>query len=170
MITLELARDLFRHQAWADASVWTALFAQPGSFGDAKLMAYARHMHGTQRAFLTLWRGEELQRGNLAERTPAEMLAWVREYHDGVLSLLDRFDQSRLGEKMAMPWMKHFAEQLGRPLEDPTIGDTLVQVPAHSTYHRGQLNARFKEIGGAPPLVDYIAWVWFGRPSPAWPS
>ena len=170
MITLELARDLFRHQAWADAEVWNALRAKPEAFSDAKLMGYARHLHGTQRAFLSLWRGEELQRGMLAERPPDEMLAWVREYHDEVAKVIEGLDASRFSDPLPMPWMKHFGERLGRELETPSLSDTLVQVPAHSTYHRGQLNARFKELGGEPPLVDYIAWVWFGRPSPSWPA
>ena len=168
MITLDLARELFRHQEWADAMVWSALRAKPESLADAKLMGYVRHLHATQRAFFVLWRGEELNRGMLADRGPDAMLAWVREYHAGVMTLLDALDESRLSEPLPMPWMKRFAEQLGRSLNIPTIADTLIQVPAHSTYHRGQINARFKEIGGEPPLVDYIAWVWFGRPSPEW--
>ena len=44
------------------------------------------------------------------------------------------------------------------------------QVASHSTYHRGQVNARLREVGGTPPLVDYIAWIWFGRPAPNWSS
>jgi uncharacterized damage-inducible protein DinB len=44
----------------------------------------------------------------------------------------------------------------------------MIQVATHSTYHRGQVNARLREVGGEPPLVDYIAWIWFGRPAPEW--
>jgi uncharacterized damage-inducible protein DinB len=43
-------------------------------------------------------------------------------------------------------------------------------VPMHSQYHRGQVNARLKEVGGVPPNVDYILWVWVGRPVGLWPS
>ena len=28
---------------------------------------------------------------------------------------------------------------------------------------------RLREVGGTPPLVDYIAWVWFSRPDAPWP-
>jgi len=41
-------------------------------------------------------------------------------------------------------------------------------VALHSLYHRGQVNARLREVGGTPPLVDYIAWLWFGRPAAEW--
>jgi uncharacterized damage-inducible protein DinB len=67
-----------------------------------------------------------------------------------------------------MPWVKSFEAQLGRTFSTPTLGETIFQVTSHSTYHRGQVNARLREVGGNPPLVDYIAWIWFGRPTPNW--
>ncbi len=42
------------------------------------------------------------------------------------------------------------------------------QVANHSTYHRGQVNRSLRQLGGEPPLVDYIAWVWFGKPKAEW--
>ena len=44
----------------------------------------------------------------------------------------------------------------------------MIQVTIHSTHHRGQFNARLRQVGGEPPLVDYIAWVCFGRPPAEW--
>jgi uncharacterized damage-inducible protein DinB len=38
----------------------------------------------------------------------------------------------------------------------------------HTAYHRGQISTRIREIGGEPPLIDYLYWVWAGRPSPGW--
>jgi uncharacterized damage-inducible protein DinB len=67
-----------------------------------------------------------------------------------------------------MPWVRSFEAQLGRTLSTPTLAETIFQVTSHSTYHRGQVNARLREVGGEPPLVDYIAWIWFGRPEPSW--
>jgi hypothetical protein len=29
------------------------------------------------------------------------------------------------------------------------------------------VNARLREMGGELPLVDFIAWVWFGKPDRA---
>ncbi len=40
----------------------------------------------------------------------------------------------------------------------------------HSTHHRGQVAARLRELGGEPPLVDFIAWLWWKRPEPEWPA
>jgi hypothetical protein len=26
------------------------------------------------------------------------------------------------------------------------------------------VNARLRELGAEPPLTDFIAWIWFGKP------
>jgi uncharacterized damage-inducible protein DinB len=64
-----------------------------------------------------------------------------------------------------LPWSSMVEKRLGRPPGITTIGETALQVALHSTYHRGQVNARLRELGGEPPLVDYIAWLWQGKPS-----
>ena len=61
-------------------------------------------------------------------------------------------------------------QRLGRKPSGTTVGETGLQVALHSTYHRGQVTARLREVGGEPPLVDYIAWVWLGRPAAEWPA
>jgi uncharacterized damage-inducible protein DinB len=43
-----------------------------------------------------------------------------------------------------------------------------MQVISHSGYHRGQVNARLRAVDGKPTLVDYIAWIWFDRPTARW--
>jgi hypothetical protein len=31
-----------------------------------------------------------------------------------------------------------------------------------------RLHIRLRELGTTPPLVDFIAWAWAGKPSPDW--
>jgi uncharacterized damage-inducible protein DinB len=64
--------------------------------------------------------------------------------------------------------MAQVEQALGVPPGMTTLGDTCFQVASHSTYHRGQVNARIRELGVEPPLVDFIAWRWFKNPPPAW--
>jgi uncharacterized damage-inducible protein DinB len=52
----------------------------------------------------------------------------------------------------------------------PTIGQTATQLALHSSHHRGQINTRLRDAGAEPPLVDFIAWVWWGQPAAAWPA
>jgi uncharacterized damage-inducible protein DinB len=67
-----------------------------------------------------------------------------------------------------MPFVAEQEKRLGTKFAEPTLAQTIFQVTSHSTYHRGQVNARLREVGAEPPLVDYIAWVWFGKPDPDW--
>ena len=71
---------------------------------------------------------------------------------------------------MPLGWASLVKRALGRAPDVTSVGDTVLQVALHSMYHRGQINARLREAGGEPPLVDYIAWVWLGRPAASWPS
>ena len=45
---------------------------------------------------------------------------------------------------------------------------TALQVVTHTTHHRGQVMTRLRELGGAPPVVDYVIWVWSGSPIAEW--
>jgi uncharacterized damage-inducible protein DinB len=70
---------------------------------------------------------------------------------------------------MPLPWAGMVEQALGHPPGMTTMGETVLQVALHTLYHRGQVNMRLRELGGTPPLVDYIAWLWFGRPGASWP-
>ena len=45
------------------------------------------------------------------------------------------------------------------------MGETVLQVWAHTAHHRGQLALQIRDLGGEPPLVDYVVWIWTGAPS-----
>jgi len=65
---------------------------------------------------------------------------------------------------LIVPWAATLEAEKGRPMTAPTVGETVFQVVNHTTHHRAQVSVRLRGLGGEPPLVDYIAWVWFGRP------
>jgi uncharacterized damage-inducible protein DinB len=58
-------------------------------------------------------------------------------------------------------------EKFGKALP-ATLGESVFQVITHTAYHRGQISTRIREIGGEPPLIDFLYWVWAGRPAPGW--
>jgi uncharacterized damage-inducible protein DinB len=91
--------------------------------------------------------------------------AWAQPYYAEVEEFLDTLDPARLDEPIVMPWVRHLEKLRGRECERPSLAETMFQITSHSTYHRGQVNARLRELGAEPPLVDYIAWLWFDRPS-----
>lgn len=167
---IDVLRQLIRHMEWADAEVWRAVLAHEPAGRDTRLRELLTHLHLVQRLFLVVWQKQPMDpgQGRPEFATAADLRAWAQTYYADVHRFLDALDEPALKTDVSMPWVKSFEAQLGRTLSTPTLGETIFQVTSHSTYHRGQVNARLREIGGEPPLVDYIAWIWFGRPSPNW--
>lgn len=171
MLSLAAWRELYEQMEWADARVWVAALHAPAGATDARLRDTLFHMHITQRAFLQLWQGIPRDLPDpLTLGTLAELQAWARPYYREAAQFLAtlELDTSRLAEPLAIPWAGRLEQRLGQPPAMATLGDTLLQIPLHGAHHRAQLNGRLRELGVEPPMVDYIAWVWLGRPVPAW--
>lgn len=162
-------RELYRHMEWADARVWQAVLGQAGTVMDERLRHVLHHLHETQRAFLHVWTDLPLDYGEPREFASfAELNDWARPYYEEVGRFLESVDEARLSNSLDLPWSTYFEESLGRPPEPTTLAETLFQVPSHTTHHRAQVNTRLRELGAEPPLVDYIVWVWFGKPAASW--
>ncbi len=158
-----LLRDLYSHQAWADAEHWRALEACPAALADAAIAERLHHIHLVQRAFLAVGRGERVQRRKPEEYAHlGELKDEARRYHAEVAAWIEGLGDARLAESVTVPWFKD-------PPCTIRLSEALTQAVMHSHYHRGQNAARLRELGGAPPLTDYIVWLWRGRPEPQWP-
>jgi uncharacterized damage-inducible protein DinB len=162
--------DLYRHMEWADAAVWTATLACPAATMDAKLRGTLDHVHHVQRAFLRIWRGEPRHTPYPTFEEASALMTWARSYYGEAHAHLQGLTDEDLAQVLPVPWASMVEAILGRAPAPTTVGETVLQVTLHSLHHRGQATARLREVGGAPPLVDYIAWVWFGRPSAQWPA
>jgi uncharacterized damage-inducible protein DinB len=165
---LELLRELYAFTAWADSTVWKSVLACPASSDDGPLRDHLVHIHMVQHAFLSAWKGEppEFRRSADFPDLPA-IHEWARAYHESVRGFIDRLGTGS-DEPMIMPWVEQYQKHLGRTFAQSSLGETMFQVVSHSTYHRGQVNVRLRAIGGEPPLVDHIAWIWFGKPEAEW--
>lgn len=170
MYSIELFRELYTHMAWADARIWTAALASPAVVADKDVRDRLMHIHMTQKAFLQVWTAQPLDRfQELTFPTLPALYAWVRPYYPDVEAFLAALPSARLGEPRPVPWAKYFVAA-GGGAASTTLGETLFQVTSHSTYHRGQVNSRLRALGALPPLVDYVAWLWLGRPETVWPA
>ena len=150
---------------WADAEVWRAVLAAPTAGTDETLRKLLLHLHTVQRAFLDVWRERPLVFPDVSQFPDvAQIQAWASPYYAAAAGFLDTLDDQALARPVVMPWAEELAKELGMPPRAPTLAETILQVASHSTYHRGQVNLRLRALGGVPPLVDYIAWIWFGRP------
>lgn len=163
-------RDLYRHMEWADASVWRAVLASEAGRADQKLSEYFYHLHLVQRAFLRVWRGEPRDKPYPTFEDAHELMRWGRSYFSEVFAHVEKLTDEQISQPAQLPWADLVESQLGRKPESLRVAEMMLQVPMHSQYHRGQINARLRAVGGEPAQVDYIVWVWLGRPEADWDS
>jgi uncharacterized damage-inducible protein DinB len=162
-------RELVRHMAWADGVVWKAMLRSDAAREDGRLRMWLYHIHTVQQAFLQVWREE-----TPAFREPAEfsdLLSLARWGRDGLAACGAFVEAARaeaLAREVRVPWAGEVEAAWARTVHNPTLGQTVMQVALHSTHHRGQVSARLRELGGAPPISDYIAWIWLGQPEASW--
>ena len=161
-----LVQELFGHQEWADAEMWKAVEDCPGALDKEDIAKRFRHFHSTQYGYLQLLQEEKLDMKSIVTRygdsVPIQTVKQnAIETHLELAKFLTEIPESKLDEKIIIPWFK-----------DPTVTVTatqaLVQVAMHSQYHRGQNATRLREAGGTPPTLDFVLWIWKGRPKAEW--
>jgi len=157
-----LLTDLYRHQEWADAELWRAVAACPATTTDKALLERWHHIHLVQRAFLSIVTRRAVELTKPDEFKDAGALRnYGRAYHTEAIPLVQALTPDRLDEMLTLPWFKD-------PPIHVSVSEALLQAVMHSQHHRGQNATRLRELGGEPPMTDYIGWLWKGRPAPAW--
>lgn len=170
MKDIESLRELVQHMQWADALVWAAALSHAGAADDLALRSKLFHTHMVQRAFLSVWNAATFAPPPSEPPELPVTLKSARDYYTDLATFFSAPGEDDLDRPVVLPWAGGFARRLGREPATPTLAETILQVVMHSTYHRGQVNARLRELGIEPPLTDYIAWIWFGRPEAQWPA
>lgn len=160
--------DLYQHMEWADAKVWASVISSENAEKDSKLYEYFYHLHIAQYAFLRAWRGEPRETPYPKFDNSKDLMLWGKAYYSELFEHLKAVTDEKLLEVMLLSWATMVEKRLGVAPQNTTLNDTMLQVALHSQYHRGQINTRLREVGVEPPLVDYIAWVWLGRPTASW--
>jgi uncharacterized damage-inducible protein DinB len=159
-----MIQSLYEHMEWADAIVWRAAPA------DETLREKLHHIHLTQHAFLSLWSAKEPRYIALSAFSDSEsLIRWGRGAHDEIRNVIAKLDEHQLDRPIDVPWARRIVAVLGVEPSAVTLHETLMQLPQHSTYHRGQVNMRLRQLGVEPPLTDFIAWAWLGKPEAEWP-
>ena len=154
-----MIRQLFHHQAWADAAILTAVRSHPTAREDEALRKTLHHIVVTQRAFLSLFLERPFD-PKTEFQIPADLKdveTLFREAHRDEAAYVDKLEEAGLSRVLELPWIG------GRA----STGEALMQVIMHSQSHRGQCAARLRALGGTPPLTDFIIWI-KDRPAPAW--
>lgn len=164
-------KDLLEHLHWADATMWTAVLECEDAGEDEKLIGWLYHLHVVQHAFVRIWRSEALDLPEASDLASFSALEpWAREGHGNLDAYLLGLSGAELERELAIPWTDKLEEKWGGPIEPVTLAESVLQVAMHTAHHRGQVAARLRDLGSEPPLVDFIAWIWRGRPRAQWPA
>jgi uncharacterized damage-inducible protein DinB len=150
----------FRHQAWADAALLTAVHTHHVSLEDPWLLKTLCHILFVQRFFLSRFTGRDF---NMAEESKppasfAELVSLYKSTHTEELAFIEALTPADLERRFELAFLQtEFA-----------VADGLMQVVFHSQHHRGQCLTRLRENGATPPTLDYILWA-KDRPEASWP-
>jgi uncharacterized damage-inducible protein DinB len=159
---LELIKDLFAHQAWADAEMWRFLEGAPVAQSEPRVVELLNHIHAVQRFFLSAVQGQPIAREELQKELPIpELREAYQRYHSMAHEYLATMPESKLAERVTVPWRLEFK---------PRAHEALVQAATHSIHHRAQIATLIRQHGGSPKPTDYILWASKDHPAPQWPT
>jgi uncharacterized damage-inducible protein DinB len=157
---MPILRDLIDHQFWADTELWNAIGAHGPARADRAIRDRLHHIHQVQQFFM--WAvGDRASQPAMTK--PEEfgsfddLRGFARLAHDDVRRFLETMTEARLSQPITIPWVKD-------PPLSITVAEAIMQMSLHSHYHRGQNATRLRELGGTPPISDFIFWLWKGKP------
>ena len=159
---------LVLHMEWADSLVWKAVLGASALQQDQSTRERLYHYHSTQWVYLQVWRDEEIRIPELATFADLPSLgAWARSYHLELAPFAAGLQEATLQRTIEFPWADQLAKRFGS-VAPATLAETILQVVLHTTHHRAQIATRLRAVGHEPPMMDFIGWVWMGRPAAEW--
>jgi uncharacterized damage-inducible protein DinB len=160
---------LLQHMQWADAEVWKKVLLFEAVQNDEKIKKLLYHLHQVQYAFYFLWNELPLEIPKPEEFSDLKSITkWGFEYQKKLDEFLLSARATEKDKVVQIPWSVFVERKTKQKVVPATLEETMMQVASHSTYHRGQINTRFRELGGEPASVDFIVWVWLGKPKADW--
>jgi uncharacterized damage-inducible protein DinB len=156
-----LLSDLTAHLAWADAQAFQALKGCEAAQSDPDVLKRLHHTAFVASAFATLLEGGSVTRPPTAIPPFADLLDLTRTAGERLQAWIAAATEADLDRPIHVIWFRE------PPLHLPAR-EALLQALLHSQHHRGQTMTRLVQLGGKSVDVDYIIWVWKGRPEPRW--
>jgi len=144
-------QELFAYDDWANREALKSIQSVAGSDGQARRLF--AHIVSAQRIWFSRFRSPEAAQAHpWPEVSLDEAESALSELRQGWRDLL----ASLTPEKMTSDLV--YKNTKGAEFRTP-IRDVLMQLIAHSAYHRGQVAAAVRHSGGKPAATDYIVYV-----------
>lgn len=155
---------LLQHMQWADVEVWKKVLSFSSAENDERIKKLLYHLHQVQYAFYFLWNELPLEIPKPEEINNLKSIAkWGFDYQQKLDEFLSSPKSDEKDKVIQIPWSVFIERKTKQKVIPATLEETMLQVASHSTYHRGQINTRFRELGGEPASVDLIVWIWLGK-------
>ena len=165
----EQIENLLNHMKWADAEVWKKVLSFEAAENDEKIKKLLYHLHQVQYAFYFLWNELPLEIPKPEEFSDLKSIAkWGFDYQQKLNEFLSTSRADEYENEIQIPWSVFMERRIGKKVIPATLEETMIQVASHSNYHRAQINSRLRDLGGEPPTIDFIAWVWLDKPVADW--
>ncbi len=161
--------ELLKHMEWSDSIIWKTVIGCSDSENDQKIKNILIHYHTVQQRYLSMWEEKPYDLPNQSDLINLNyILQNVIKYYKELNEFRLNIDQYDLDRIVIVPWVDRITKLLGKPPSNSNLTELILQVVVHSSHHRGQVNKRLREIGGEPETIDFIAWVWLGKPEANW--
>jgi uncharacterized damage-inducible protein DinB len=155
---------LFAYNRWANARAFeSASMLTPeelsrqvgGSF--SSVLGTLTHLVGAEWAWLERWHGRSPKALPTGFSSLEDLRGRLSEIEAGQKSFLATLPPERFGERITYV---NFAGQTWTY----ALGEMLVHLVNHGTYHRGQVATLVRQLGGKPISTDYLLYL-DGKPS-----
>jgi uncharacterized damage-inducible protein DinB len=143
--------ELFTYDDWANRESLKSVYSVAGSDGQARRLL--GHVIGAQRIWFSRFDSAEAAQANpWPDSSMEEQQDALDELRKSWQGLLRNLTPEKLDSDLV------YKNTKGAEFRTP-IRDVLMQVIAHSAYHRGQVAAAVRQSGGKPAATDYIVYV-----------
>ena len=158
---LSTLRNFFAFGRWANRTILGSVaeltpdeYARPvgGSFGSVEATVF--HLYGADWVWLERFHGRSpraMPEGDDLSTLEALTTKW-REVEAGQDAYISVLTQERLAEKLS--YVAFSGDAFTR-----FLGDALLHLANHGTYHRGQVATLLRQLGRKPPSTDYLRYV-----------
>jgi uncharacterized damage-inducible protein DinB len=148
---LETIRQLIAYSGWANARLLAAL--RSTSRHHQKALHLLAHLLVSERIWLLRLKGQDTSAINKSpELLFAECEKLANENQKAYTGLLDSLSEDKLNSPVTYRNFK------GTEFHTP-VGEILMHVALHGTYHRGQIATAMRAEGGIPVDTDFITFV-----------
>jgi uncharacterized damage-inducible protein DinB len=163
MIMIQQFKDLMFYQEWADAVFLKIWERTPNAIDDSEMLKRWEHVVLVQNAFHDVLRNNETQLPKSDRPLPGlvELKTFCKNNHEQLKKLISELNQSDLERAVEIRWFPDRPAVL-------TPAEALMQVLLHTQHHRAQNLTRLQALGGKRIVIDWISWIWKGKPEAQW--